>query len=153
MKKYLIGFGLGAIIFASIGVYAGTRISADQIEYKETTVEDAINTLYTTQDTTVTDLETKLNKYKTFAFTHCVSKAGAQGVFYFTPIISNYKYIEFYSVSGNTSPTVKLYTTGMTSSVNMAKGTKYLTAGNERVVITVPSSGTASTCVSFMLSN
>ena len=47
MKTNILSFILGAIIFMGIGVYAGTRISADQIEYKDTTVDLALNDLYT----------------------------------------------------------------------------------------------------------
>lgn len=46
MKKYIIGFILGAIVFAGIGVYAAIKIQADEIGYKEGTVEDALNDLY-----------------------------------------------------------------------------------------------------------
>ena len=46
MKKNIVFFMLVAIIFTSIGVYAGTRISAADIDYNDTTVEAAINDLY-----------------------------------------------------------------------------------------------------------
>ena len=46
MKKNIVFFMLVAIMFTSIGVYAGTRISAADIDYNDTTVEAAINDLY-----------------------------------------------------------------------------------------------------------
>ena len=45
IKNNLLGFILGAIVFGSIGVYATIRIQADEIGYKDGTVEDALNVL------------------------------------------------------------------------------------------------------------
>ena len=45
MKKYIIGFILGALIFGSVGVLASTILARD-ISYKNTNVEDALDDLY-----------------------------------------------------------------------------------------------------------
>ena len=47
MKKYIIGFIIGAVIFSGISIFATTQIVASNISYKNTTVESAIDTLYT----------------------------------------------------------------------------------------------------------
>ena len=47
MKKYIIGFIIGAIIFSGISAFATAQILASNISYKNTTVESAIDTLYT----------------------------------------------------------------------------------------------------------
>ena len=64
MKKYIIGFILGAIIFGTIGVYAAINYEASQIVYKSTTLDKAIDELYTTQNGTVSNLESELHSYK-----------------------------------------------------------------------------------------
>lgn len=46
MKKNILFFMLGLIIAGSVGVYAAIKIQADEIEYKDGTVEDALNDLY-----------------------------------------------------------------------------------------------------------
>ena len=46
MKKYIIGFIAGAIIFGTIGVYAATQIYARQVSYDDTTVDQALDDLY-----------------------------------------------------------------------------------------------------------
>ena len=52
MKKIVISIFLTAIIFTGIGVYAGTLIYADQVEYApNVTVKDKIDDLYTIAST------------------------------------------------------------------------------------------------------
>lgn len=46
IKNNLLGFILGAIIFSTITAYATARIQADDIIYKNTTVDSALNELY-----------------------------------------------------------------------------------------------------------
>ena len=46
-KNSLLTFVIGLIIAGSIGVYASIKIQADEIGYKDGTVEDALNNLYT----------------------------------------------------------------------------------------------------------
>ncbi len=53
--KFFIGIIVGAII-SGLSVYA---ITANNVAYNNTTVDQALNTLYTTQTTTVTNLTTQ----------------------------------------------------------------------------------------------
>ena len=48
--KIMIAFVLGALIFGGIGVYAAIKIQADEIGYKDGTVEAALNDLYDKAD-------------------------------------------------------------------------------------------------------
>ena len=62
MKKYVIGFILGAIIFIGIGVYAGTKIQAAEIEYApNVSVKDKIDDLYTTANTTLSNKDQQIS--------------------------------------------------------------------------------------------
>lgn len=54
MRKNILFFALGLIIAGSIGVYATIRIQADEIGYKDGTVEEALNDLYVTSQTSAT---------------------------------------------------------------------------------------------------
>jgi len=46
-KNPIVMFVLGALIFSSISVYAARKYYASDIEYKETTLDKALDTLYT----------------------------------------------------------------------------------------------------------
>ena len=86
MKKNILIFLLGGLFFSCISVYATIYYDASQINYKTTTLDHAIDDLYSTQNTTVTNLQstitnlnssvntlqTTLNNYKTFNITFCV---------------------------------------------------------------------------------
>ena len=66
MKKNIFAFILGGIVFSSIAVIAVTQINANNVTYtdssnNETTVEAALNDLYTTQTTTLAGLQNQLN--------------------------------------------------------------------------------------------
>ena len=56
IKNNIIGFLVGAIVFSGITAYATIKISANEIEYAEDTVETALNNLYTTQNVTIPNL-------------------------------------------------------------------------------------------------
>lgn len=69
LKNRLFIFVLGGIFFSSIAVFAVTTISADKITYTdknnvERTVDTVLDDLYTTQNTTVNNLQTELVDYK-----------------------------------------------------------------------------------------
>lgn len=53
MKKYILTILVTAIVFTGIGAFAAIKYQADEIGYNNTTVKDAIDILYTTQNTTV----------------------------------------------------------------------------------------------------
>ena len=61
IKNNLLGFILGAIVFGSIGVYATIRIQADEIGYKDGTVEDALNVLYSSVSAEIGSLHSSLS--------------------------------------------------------------------------------------------
>lgn len=46
MKKNIFFFIIGLIVAGSVGVYATIKIQANEIEYKDGTVESALNNLY-----------------------------------------------------------------------------------------------------------
>ena len=52
-KNPIFMLALGLIIAGSIGVYATIKIQADEIGYKEGTVEDALNDLYKTTESRI----------------------------------------------------------------------------------------------------
>ena len=60
-KNPIIMFVLGALIFSSISVYAAHKYYASDITYKETTLDKALDTLYTTQNTTVNNLNSQVS--------------------------------------------------------------------------------------------
>ena len=60
-KNPVVTFILGALIFSSISVYAAHKYAASNITYKDTTLDQALNTLYTTQNTTVSSQTTQIN--------------------------------------------------------------------------------------------
>ena len=108
MKKYLIGFILGAIIFASISVYAVIKIQADEIGYNDTTVDQALNDLYTTANKEI------LNNLTVNLVAEVYSTRYSNAVIYLTDnsIYKNYKYFKINSItpsaaSGNTSSMCK----------------------------------------------
>ena len=57
MKKNILLMIVTAIIFTGIGVYATIQYQADEIGYGTGTIKDAIDDLYTTQNTTVSNLQ------------------------------------------------------------------------------------------------
>ena len=50
MKKNIFFFIIGLIVAGSVGVYATIKIQANEIEYKDGTVESALNNLYSEVD-------------------------------------------------------------------------------------------------------
>ena len=61
IKSRIFAFVLGAVIFSGItGVTAYTILASD-VHYKDTTLDKALDTLYTTQNTTVTNLQNQVN--------------------------------------------------------------------------------------------
>ena len=46
-KKFIAGFIAGSLIFSGLGVFAMSSYMANQISYKDGTVEDALNDIYT----------------------------------------------------------------------------------------------------------
>ena len=65
MKKNILFFILGGIFFSCISVYATIYYDASQINYKNTTLDHAIDDLYTTQNTTVTNLQGQISTLQT----------------------------------------------------------------------------------------
>ncbi|MBE6161690.1 MAG: hypothetical protein E7158_05695 [Firmicutes bacterium] len=63
-KNPVVTFILGALIFSSISVYAAHKYAASNITYKDTTLDQALNTLYT-----------KTNTYKNLTETTDVSSS------------------------------------------------------------------------------
>ena len=59
--KLLITIAITAIICISGSVYATIRITADQIEYKDTTVDQALDSLYNTSNEMIANLNNQLN--------------------------------------------------------------------------------------------
>ncbi len=72
MKKNILLFVLGLIIAGSIGVYAGTKISANQITYTDS------NNVEKTVDTVLDDLYTKADK-GVIAVAHTYKNAASWG--------------------------------------------------------------------------
>ena len=93
MKKNILFFIMGAIIFGSIGVFATLSYEASQITYKNTTLDHAIDDLYTTQNNAVNTLQNQLNSEINkplqirFAFL-----SGNSGMMRITPFANNYNY-------------------------------------------------------------
>ena len=50
LKSRIFAFVLGSVIFGSIGVYAASQILASDISYRDGTVENALNDLYSKAD-------------------------------------------------------------------------------------------------------
>ena len=58
--KFILGFILGGIVCTSIGVFATIYYEASQINYKNTTLDHAIDELYTTQNTTLSSKDAQI---------------------------------------------------------------------------------------------
>ena len=67
MKKYILVFILGGIFFSSLSVFATLTYSANQITYTKGNntmyLSDAMDELYTTQNTTLTNLQNTVSSY------------------------------------------------------------------------------------------
>lgn len=86
IRNNIFGFILGALIFGSIGVYAASLYSSSDVTYKNTTVEAALNELYSipkgitsnvtleeiarTTDTVSNTTITNVNNYKYYFVTN-----------------------------------------------------------------------------------
>ena len=55
IKNNFLGFIIGAIIFSFISIHATIYYEASQINYKNTTLDHAIDDLYTTQNNTLSN--------------------------------------------------------------------------------------------------
>ena len=102
MKKNTIVFLLVAIFFTGIGALAVTVITADDIEYdSNTTVKQKIDSLYTTQTETVSNLEQQLNEYQTFTQTlraYSWNTTDSVGELYLNDYAGRYKYFKIIEV-------------------------------------------------------
>ena len=58
-KNTILAFIIGVLI-SGVSVYAATQYLASEIAYNDTTVENALNELYTRTDTTITGLNTQV---------------------------------------------------------------------------------------------
>ncbi|MBE6161425.1 MAG: hypothetical protein E7158_04320 [Firmicutes bacterium] len=78
LKSRIFAFILGALIFSSISVYAAHKYAASDITYKNTTLDQALNTLYTTQNTTVSNLQSHVSNLTSVNETLTNEKAALQ---------------------------------------------------------------------------
>ena len=99
MKKYIIGFVLGTIIFTGIGAYATIKMQADEIGYgdDDKTVADALDDLYSKANSSI-----KLCKYIDGTY----GSKGSVGSKYECKLGNETKY--FYTLSINTNTVVMI---------------------------------------------
>ena len=60
LKSRILLVIITIILTGSISVYAARKYYASDITYKETTLDKALDTLYTTQNTTVNNLNSQI---------------------------------------------------------------------------------------------
>ena len=59
--KFILGFIIVGVICTTFGVYATMSYQANQINYKTTTLDHALDDLYTAKNTTISTLEGQVN--------------------------------------------------------------------------------------------
>ena len=160
MKKYIIGFILGAIIFSTISVYATIYYEASQINYKNTTLDHAIDDLYTTQNTTISNKDSQIttlqnnvttltNKYDNITFKLDAqgwsSSTNSIGKFSLNNINNKWIYFKVTNLTkskGNGTCTYAAWKISTNSVDDISLNTKYLISDYENVFVRSKSSGT-----------
>ena len=130
MKKNILIFLLGGLFFSCISVYATIYYDASQINYKTTTLDHAIDDLYTTQNTTVTNLQSELNSYKSINAIMCATAQNGSGAYVIDSTFANkYRYFWVGSTWGSsTSYSMNLKDSNNTIVNTVKAGTKYNTS-------------------------
>ena len=94
--KIIIAFALGLIIAGSIGVYAAIKMQASEIGYNDTTVDQALNDLYTTSN--------RFNSINiSFTSASYSNTINSQANFNFDEFANYYKYFKINSLTTNAS--------------------------------------------------
>ena len=96
MKKKVIiitAFILGAIMFTGIGVFATMKISANQIDYKGTPVDEVIDDLYSLKSFGEPDYDTIVTINKSSQKTISMEKTPKYIVYSYSTITTNYGFI------------------------------------------------------------
>ena len=146
---------LTALICISGTVYATIRIQADEIGYKDGTVEDVLNDLYTKANITITNLETKLDKYDSLNIGVRVdarsTKYHGLGLIYPSTYKSKYKYFKITTLTTDSyvkSCTIQTWISSTSSAASMKLNTEYNTSEYQSLYATVLSNkdGYTATC-------
>ena len=121
MKKNILLVLIG-LVFGVAGTVIASNYLASDVVYNDTTVENALNELYDTQTTTITDLQSQIDNYKnkdcvagSFVCTSCATSEGqliadympSSFVFYANDFMTSYINVfnnsKAYIVRGSTS--------------------------------------------------
>ena len=166
MKKYIIGLLSGIVIASVVNVYATIYYEASQINYKNTTLDHAIDDLYTTQNTTVSilnstistqngtisNLQTSLNDYKSISLRmQCNSTGtgyGTANVFIDNKKVLKYKYFKI--TLNSTNEYLKSYgvrggKSDGSGNVDISLNTQYLTSDYTATWVNCSSNSTSNT--------
>ena len=139
MKKkviFIIGFILGGLLFGIVGVYATLSYSANQITYTKGNntiyLSEAIDELYTTQGTTVNNLQTDLNTCNSRSFlVRDIVNPGTNTVHHLWDMTNANGYSKFIVKlnSKGTNAACTIYTTngGSTKIADLSLDTEYST--------------------------
>ena len=134
--KYILCFFIGGLFFSVISVYAALNYQAYQIIYGNTTLDHTLDSLYSSANTTITNLENDLNTCNNKSFVvrdivtvnnytqhHINDMAVVHGSFRYFKIINNSK--------GNNA-VCSIYTTnGASNKINdLSFGVDYSTTYN-----------------------
>ena len=157
--RYIIISLLIGLLLGSVGVYAALTYNANQITYTKGNntmyLSDAIDELYTTESTTINNLNTELNQYKS-RFDKLYGKFLASGRYSSTAgyRVDTYRnYYQFFKItgvsrtSGEGTCTLNLYNRFTTSNEDATVNTRYDTYSYNLVNVTsTPKSNESSRC-------
>ncbi len=122
MKKNLLLIILGIVIGASIGVYA---ISANEVDYRDTKVDQALDTLYTNQNNLISKFATQVYNLTATSYN---SSSNSNATLNLVELKKNYQYLKINSIVRNTGSgtcTGALWNGNTSSAVEISAGTTY----------------------------
>ena len=98
MKKYNIGFIIGAIVFGSIGVYASIKYQASEIEYNNETLDNVLDELY---NVTNKEVINKITIHLCTKHNANLNYGGNTIISFNESLINAYDYFKIYNYSQN----------------------------------------------------
>lgn len=122
MKKNILLIVVGIIIGTCIGVYA---ISADEVIYRNTKVDQALDTLYTNQNEILSKFATQVHDLTATSWN---SSSNSNATLNLVELKKNYQYLKINSIVRNTGSgtcTAAIWNGATGSAVEVTAGTTY----------------------------
>ena len=122
MKKNILLIVIGIIVGTCIGVYA---ISADEVIYRNTKVDQALDTLYTNQNEILSKFATQVHDLTATSWN---SSSNSNATLNLVELKQNYQYLKINSIVRNTGSgtcTAAIWNGATGSAVEVTAGTTY----------------------------